>query len=116
VFRGERFPNGELHHGIGKGESKAAQHLSGWLGSQEGIELVLAPLIVEAKEPVAPRDMDLRHMQLQLLKHLDNHVEAGGVERLDNGGSLCQLSLHHDDEVYAPKAHVHARDPADARD
>ena len=52
-------------------------------------------------------------MQLQLLKRLGDHVEAGGVERLDGGGSLRQLSLHCDDEVQVPEAHVRARDPAD---
>ena len=41
VFRGERFPSGELHRGVGEGESKAAQLLSGRSGSQEGTELVL---------------------------------------------------------------------------
>ena len=41
VFRGERVPSGKLHHGVGEGESKAAQLLSGWSGSQEGIKLAL---------------------------------------------------------------------------
>ena len=52
-------------------------------------------------------------MQLQLLKRLDDHVEAGGVERLDNGRILRQLSLRHDNEVQVPKAHVHAQDPTE---
>ena len=41
VFWGERFPSGELQHGIGEGESKAAELLSGQSGSQEGTELAL---------------------------------------------------------------------------
>ena len=45
---------------------------------------------------------------------LGDRVEAGGVERLDGGGNLRQLSLHRNDEVQVPEAHVHARDPADA--
>ena len=53
-------------------------------------------------------------MQLQLLKHLGDRVEASGVERLDGGGNLRQLSLHRNDKILVPKAHVHARDPADA--
>jgi len=61
--------------------------------------LALQPPIVEAEEPVAPRDMGLWWVQLQLLKCLDDRVKASGVERLDGGGSLCQLSLCHDDEV-----------------
>jgi len=36
------------------------------------------------------------------------------VERLDGGGNLRQLSLHRNNEVQVPEAHVHARDPADA--
>ena len=52
-------------------------------------------------------------MQLQPLKRLGDRVEANGVERLDGGGSLRQLSLRHDDEVQAPEAHVRARNPAD---
>ena len=32
VFRGERFPFGELHHGIGEGQSKVVQLLTGRLG------------------------------------------------------------------------------------
>ena len=58
--------------------------------------------------------MGLRCVQLQLLKHLDDRVEAGGVERLDGDGSLRQLSLRCDDEVQVPETHVRARDPADA--
>ena len=57
--------------------------------------------------------MGLQCVQLRLLKRLGDHVEAGGVERLDDGGSLRQLSLPPDDEVMAPEAHVHARDLAD---
>ena len=52
-------------------------------------------------------------MQLQLLKHLSDCVKAGRVERLDDDGSLRLLSLHCDDEVQVPKAHVRARDLAD---
>ena len=52
-------------------------------------------------------------MQLQLLKRLGDRVEAGGVERLDGGGNLQQLSLHRNDEVQVPEVHVHARDLAD---
>ena len=52
-------------------------------------------------------------MQPQLLKRLNDHVEAGGVERLAGGRSLNQPSLHHDDEVQAPETHVRARDLAD---
>ena len=51
-------------------------------------------------------------MQLQLLKCLDDRIEAGGVERLDDDGSPHQLSLRRDDEIQVPKAHVHAWDPA----
>ena len=36
------------------------------------------------------------------------------MERLDGGESLRHLSLCRDDEVQVPKAHVRARDPADA--
>ena len=57
--------------------------------------------------------MGLRCVQLQLLKRLSDHVEAGGVERSDGGGSYHQLSLHRDDEVWVPEAHVRAQDPAD---
>ena len=53
-------------------------------------------------------------MQLQLLKRLSDHVEAGEVERLDGAGSLDQPFLRRDDEVQVSEAHVHARDPADA--
>ena len=52
-------------------------------------------------------------MQLQLLKHLGDHIKAGGVKRLDGDESLRQLSLHCDDEVQVPEAHVRARDLAD---
>ena len=55
-------------------------------------------------------------MQLQLLKRLGDRVEAGGVERLDGGGNLRQLSLRRNDEVQVPEAHVHARDLVEARD
>ena len=56
--------------------------------------------------------MGLRCVQLQLLKCLGDRVEAGGVERLDGDRSLHQLSPCRDNEVQIPKAHVHARDPA----
>ena len=36
------------------------------------------------------------------------------MERLDGDGNMRQLSLHHNDEVHVPKAHVRARDPAEA--
>ena len=39
---------------------------------------------------------------------------AGGVERLDGGGNLRQLSLRRNDEVQVPEAHVRARNLADA--
>ena len=52
-------------------------------------------------------------MQLQLLNHLVDCVEADGGERLDDGVSQCQLSSHRDDEVQVPKMHVCAWDPAD---
>jgi len=58
--------------------------------------------------------MGLQRVQLQLLEHLNDRVEANGVERLDGSGSLCQLSLHYDDEVQAFEVHVRAWDPADA--
>ena len=35
------------------------------------------------------------------------------MERLDDGGNLCQLSLHRNDEVQVPEVHVPARDLAD---
>jgi hypothetical protein len=38
-------------------------------------------------------------MQPQLLESLDDYVEASRVKRLDEGGSLCQLSLRGDEEV-----------------
>ena len=41
---------------------------------------------------VAPGGVGLRCVQLQLLKHLGDRVEADGVERLDDDGSLHQLS------------------------
>ena len=53
-------------------------------------------------------------MQLQLLKCHGDRTEAVGEKRSDDGGSHRQLSLHHDDEVQVPEAHVHARDPTDA--
>ena len=53
-------------------------------------------------------------MQPQLLKRLGDRVEADRVERLDDDGSLHQLSFRRDDEVQVPEAHVHARDLADA--
>ena len=58
--------------------------------------------------------MGLRCVQLQLFKRLSDRVEASGVERLDGGESLCQLSIHCDNEVQVPKAHVHTQDPANA--
>ena len=75
---------------------------------------MLQPSIVKAKELAASRGTGLWRMQLQLLKYLGDRVKANGVERLDGGGSLCQLFLRRDDEVRIPKAHVHARDTADA--
>ena len=53
-------------------------------------------------------------MQLQLLKRLGDRIEASGVERLDGGGNLRQLSLRRNDEVQVLEAHVRAQDPADA--
>ena len=50
-------------------------------------------------ELATPRGMGLQCMQLQLLKRLGDHIEAGQVERLDGGGSLHQLSFCRDDEV-----------------
>ena len=52
-------------------------------------------------------------MQLQLLKHLGDRIEASGVERLDDDGSPHQLFLYRDDEVQVPEGHVRAQDPAD---
>ena len=52
--------------------------------------------------------MGLWCMQLQLPKRLGDRVKASGVERLDGGGNLRQLSLHRNDEVQVPKAHVRA--------
>ena len=43
-------------------------------------------------------------------------VEAGGVERLDSGGSLRQLFLRREDEVQAPEAHVARPRPSLRRD
>ena len=60
----------------------------GLSGSKEGIELALQPPVVKAEELIAPRDMGLWRVQLQLLKHLDDCIEAGRVERLDGDGSL----------------------------
>ena len=53
-------------------------------------------------------------MQLQLLKRLDDRVEASGVERLDGGRNLRQLSLCRSDEVQVLEVHVRAQDLADA--
>ena len=36
------------------------------------------------------------------------------MRKLDGGRSPRQLSLHGDDKVHAPEAHVHARDLANA--
>ena len=52
-------------------------------------------------------------MQLQLLKCLGDRIEAGVVERSVGDGSHRQLSLHRDDEVQVPKAHVHTWDLAE---
>ena len=52
-------------------------------------------------------------MQLQLLKWPSDRVEACGVEMLDGGGNLRQLSLCRNDKVQVPKAYVCVRDPAD---
>ena len=57
---------------------------------------------------VAPGGMNLWCAQLQLLQRLGDRIEASGVERLDGGGSLRQLSLRRNDEVQVPEAHVHA--------
>ena len=51
------------------------------------------------EELVASGGVGLQGVQLQLLKHLGDCVEAGGVKRLDGGGSHRQLSLHCDNEV-----------------
>ena len=75
---------------------------------------MLYPPVIEAEELIPPRVAGLQCVQLQLLKCLGDRTEAGGVERLDGGGSLRQLSLHRDDEVQVPEAHVRVRDPADA--
>ena len=48
------------------------------------------------------------------MEEIGDRVETGGVERLDGGGNLRQLSLHRNGEVQVPEAHVRARDPADA--
>ena len=99
VFRRELFSSDKLCHDIGEREGEVAQVLSERSGSQEGAELAFKPPIVEAEELVAPGGAGLRCVQLQLLKCLGDRVEAGGVERLDGGGSLRQLSLRCDDEV-----------------
>ena len=59
--------------------------------------------------------MELQCVHPQLLKCLDDRVEASGVERSDGGGSLRQLSLHHNDEVWVLGVHVRAQDLADAK-
>ena len=56
--------------------------------------------------------LDLGVAGLGIEQDLTNDVD--GVERLDGGENLCQLSLHHNDEVQVPEAHVCAWDPADA--
>ena len=58
--------------------------------------------------------MGLLCVQLQLLKRLGDSIEADGVERLDGGGNLRQLSLCRNDEVQVPEAHMQAQDPAHA--
>ena len=60
---------------------------------------MLQPPIIEVEELVAPRGLGLQCVQLQLLKRLGDRVEAGGVERLDGGRNLHQLSLRHNDEL-----------------
>ena len=60
---------------------------------------MLQPLIIEAEELVAPEDMGLRCVQLQLLKGFDGCVKVGGARKLDGGRSPRQHSLHGDDEV-----------------
>ena len=108
VFWGERPTSGKLCHDVGEQEGEVVQVLLGRSGSQEGIELALWPPVIEAKELVAPMGAGLRCVQLQLLKRLGDRVEAGGVERLDGGRNLHQLSLHRNDEVQVPKTHAHA--------
>jgi hypothetical protein len=46
----------------------------------------------------------LMSIQLQLLKSLDDRVEANGGWRLDERDSLHQLSLHGEDEVQTLEA------------
>ena len=58
---------------------------------------MIKPPIVE--ELVVSWGAAPRCMQLQLLNHLVDCVEADGGERLDGGMSQCQLSSHRDDEV-----------------
>jgi hypothetical protein len=60
---------------------------------------VLQSLVIEVKELVALRGMDLQDVQLQLLEGLDNYVKAGGAKWLDKGRGPCQLSLHGDEEI-----------------
>jgi hypothetical protein len=50
---GERFSPGKLRHDVGEQEREVAQILLGWLGSQEGIELALQPVVIEVEELVA---------------------------------------------------------------
>ena len=97
VFRREWLPSSKLCHDVGEREGEVAQVLLGRPGSQEGAELALEPPIVEVKESVASGGAGPTCVQLQLLKRLSDHVEAGEVERLDGGGSLHQPSLHRDD-------------------
>ena len=62
IFQGDLLPFGKLHHDVGEGE--AAHILPGWSESQQGVDLTLQPLIIEAKELDAPRDMGLECVQL----------------------------------------------------
>ena len=45
---------------------------------------------------------------------LGDRIKASGEERLDGGGSLHQPSLHRNNEVQVPEAHICAQDPTDA--
>ena len=74
----------------------------------------VVPPVVEVEELAALGGESLRRTLPQLLERLDDRVEAGGVERVNDDGRPRQLFLRRDDEVQVPEVHVCAWDLADA--
>jgi hypothetical protein len=75
---------------------------------------VLQPPKVKVEELVTLRGTSLRSAQLQLLKSLDDCVEASGGRGLSGHDSLHQLSLHGDNEVQTPEAHMRTWGPVNS--